>query len=148
MTEARKLQRVGAYGLAVSGGRVLLAQISKSTRGGVGQWMLPGGGVEHGEHPEATLVREFEEETGLSVAVGRLLEIESDQRIVPPHEGTHADVHTVMLVYSVTVVGGHPRGEVNGAMTAPSWVRITELDELPVFDAFRRILGRLLPLES
>jgi 8-oxo-dGTP diphosphatase len=36
-------------------------------------WNLPGGGVEHGELPTEAVVRETKEETGLDVAVERLV---------------------------------------------------------------------------
>jgi ADP-ribose pyrophosphatase YjhB (NUDIX family) len=38
-----------------------------------GLWSIPGGRVEPGEHDEAAIVREVAEETGLAVAVRRLL---------------------------------------------------------------------------
>ncbi len=37
------------------------------------RWNMPGGFVRHGEHPEATLVREVREETGLDAVVSQLL---------------------------------------------------------------------------
>ncbi|HLB52853.1 MAG TPA: NUDIX domain-containing protein [Chlamydiales bacterium] len=36
-------------------------------------WVLPGGGVEKGEDPQYSIVREFLEETGLKVEVDRLI---------------------------------------------------------------------------
>ena len=62
-------RRIGAYGVCQDAdGRVLLARGSaRGRRPGV--WQLPGGGVEHGEHPADAVVREFAEETGLTVEV-------------------------------------------------------------------------------
>jgi 8-oxo-dGTP pyrophosphatase MutT (NUDIX family) len=45
--------------------------------------MIPGGGVEHGEHLAEMIVREFLEETGLTVTIGELLYVGSDRRTVP-----------------------------------------------------------------
>ncbi|WLQ13422.1 NUDIX hydrolase [Hahella aquimaris] len=44
---------------------------ARTTR--AGQWCFPGGGVKHGETPEAACVREVQEETGLQVKVQRLV---------------------------------------------------------------------------
>ena len=40
-----------------------------------GRWSLPGGGLEVGETLEAGVAREIEEETGLTVAVGPVVEV-------------------------------------------------------------------------
>lgn len=49
-------------------GRILLQE--KTFEPG---WFLPGGGIDPGEHPEQTLVREVAEETGLIVKPGKIL---------------------------------------------------------------------------
>ncbi|HEX6935610.1 MAG TPA: NUDIX hydrolase [Actinomycetes bacterium] len=59
---AVRVQRVAAYGVVHdSAGRVLLARLTDRTSH-PGWWTLPGGGVDHGEHPEAAVVREVWEE--------------------------------------------------------------------------------------
>jgi len=50
-----------------------LVAIERRWPGGEGYSLVPGGRVENGERPEETVVREFQEETGLTVQVGRLL---------------------------------------------------------------------------
>jgi 8-oxo-dGTP diphosphatase len=60
-----------------------MVRIAPGPHGDGGKWMLPGGGVEHGEHPEETVVRELREETGYHVTVGALLEVGSDHRLLP-----------------------------------------------------------------
>lgn len=70
-----RYQRVeGAHVLVADGdGRILVV---RSTYMGPG-WMLPGGRVERGETPHAAAERETREETGLEVALERLLIVEA-----------------------------------------------------------------------
>ena len=103
--------------------------------------MLPGGGVEHGEHPASTVVREVEEETGFIVRVAALLEVGSDHRLLP----TGIDFHGVFTLYAVDVTGGSVRAEkTGGSSEAPTWMPIANLDETPMLDAVRGMLNRHL----
>ncbi len=103
-----KVRRIGAYGLCRDdAGRVLLARNSElSTFPGL--WTLPGGGVEQGEHPDDTVVREFAEETGLSVSVTGLRSVTADVFRLP-----HTDTweHSDRIFYDVQPVGGALRNE-------------------------------------
>lgn len=62
--------RVAIYGLFLREGRALMTR--SRTPGGL-ILNFPGGALEPGEDPEACLIREFREETGLIVRVGKLL---------------------------------------------------------------------------
>jgi 8-oxo-dGTP diphosphatase len=57
---------VVACALIDADGRVLIAQRPEG-KGMAGLWEFPGGKVEAGESPEATLIRELDEELGIAV---------------------------------------------------------------------------------
>ena len=103
--ELKPLRRIAAYAVCTdSSHRVLLVRHSPIS-GTPGVWSLPGGAVDHGEHPSDTVVRETAAETGLSVAVGRLRDVLADLRAVP-HRGV--TIHTDRLIYEVTLRGRQP----------------------------------------
>ncbi|MBG6069625.1 NUDIX domain-containing protein [Micromonospora ureilytica] len=68
-----------------------------------GVWRLPGGTVEHAEHPERTVVREVAEQAGLAVTVTRLLAVVAD--VVSFPEGDAA-LHADRLIFELST----PRG--------------------------------------
>jgi len=135
VTEIVPAQRLGASGIAVRDGRVLLTRVGTGLPEEIGWWVLPGGGVNHGEHPEAAAIREVHEETGLRTAIDRLVSVVSDRRLVGDH-----DLHFVYAVYAVTVIGGQLRDEANGDTVSPGWVPVSELPGLQVLPLTRRIL--------
>lgn len=65
-------ERNTTAGVLIQDGKYLIA---KRVEGGPvgGLWEFVGGKCQNGEPPEEALIREFEEELGISVAVGRLL---------------------------------------------------------------------------
>ena len=123
-----KVRRIGAYGLCRDGaGRVLLAHNS-SLSSFPGLWTLPGGGVEQGEHPDDTVVREFAEETGLRVRVIGLHSVTSDVFRLPQ---TDTWEHTDRIIYDVEVVGGDLRDEASGTTDRVAWVAPGEIPLMP-----------------
>ncbi|HEX7307745.1 NUDIX hydrolase [Lentzea sp.] len=125
-----KKQRVAAYGVCLNDeGEILLARWlgPKGKR-----WILPGGGLEHGEHPYDAVVREFEEETGHEVEVLRLLGIDSELREEPDR-----DYHALRVMYEVRIVGGELRYEVGGSTDFAQWFPLADvasLDRVPSVD--------------
>ncbi len=76
-----------------------------------GHWALPGGFVDIGEECDAACRREAAEETGLSVAIVRLLGVRSRPDRDPRG-------HTVSAVYLCRVTGGSLRGGDDAAEAA------------------------------
>lgn len=92
-------QRLAAYAVVTSERGVLLTQLSRET-GRPGLWILPGGGVEAGEAPDAAAAREVWEEAGQRISDARLWDVSSSHRVGDGREGTVEDFHAVRLIYS------------------------------------------------
>ncbi|ELS53281.1 NUDIX hydrolase [Streptomyces viridochromogenes] len=124
----RKKLRVAAYAICVRDGQVLLAR-SPAPRGGF-EWVLPGGGMEHGEDPYDTVVREVEEETGYLVEPTGLLGVDSSRRRFPGRFGRTVDHHGVRLVYEVRITGGDLRYEAAGSTDMAAWHPLADVTGL------------------
>jgi 8-oxo-dGTP diphosphatase len=141
MPSERKRQRIAAYGVCRDEeGRLLLARASSSLTVR-GRWFLPGGGIQHGESPTESLRREMDEETGLAVVVGPLLDVLSDVRTVPPDQ---TSLHTVRLIYRVDSWEGQLRAEANGTTDAVGWFTPDELTTLPLAHYVTTVVERRL----
>ncbi|MFG2953163.1 NUDIX hydrolase [Streptomyces sp. NPDC048291] len=124
----REKLRVAAYAVCVRDDRILLARSPADD--GTPEWVLPGGGMEHGEDPYDTVRRELVEETGYRIEVTGLLGIDSfHQRFT---RGTllsrTTDHHGVRIIYSGEIVGGELANEVNGSTDMAAW---HDLDDVP-----------------
>lgn len=88
--------RPSVYGVVIERGKVLLSK----------QWDgydFPGGGVEIGESIEEALKREYFEETGIRVKVGRILACENDFFKLPS-SGKY--VQSILMYYLCKRTGG------------------------------------------
>ncbi|MDH6434404.1 8-oxo-dGTP diphosphatase [Streptomyces sp. SAI-144] len=121
----RKTLRVAAYAICVRDGQILLA---RWIDGGRPEWTLPGGGMEHGEDPHDTVLREVEEETGYRVEVTSLLGVRSHRPPLRRRFGRTVDHHGVGLVYEARITGGELRFEVGGSTDMAQW---HDLDAVP-----------------
>ncbi|MFE2585561.1 NUDIX hydrolase [Streptomyces sp. NPDC059378] len=121
---------MAAYAVCVREGQVLLAR--SSAPDGTPEWVLPGGGMEHGEDPYDTVRRELAEETGYRIEVTGLLGVHSVRHAVPRTGLRRAtDHHGVRLVYEGRVVGGELRNEVGGSTDLAAWQDLTAVPGLP-----------------
>ncbi|MFJ6723535.1 NUDIX hydrolase [Streptomyces sp. NPDC091281] len=132
----RENLRVAAYAVCVRDGHLLLAR--SPAPDGTPEWVLPGGGMEHGEDPHDTVVRELFEETGYTVEVTGLLGVDSVRRSFP-RRGLRrpVDHHGVRLLYEARVAGGDLRPETGGSTDLAAWHPLTEvpaLTRIPLVD--------------
>jgi 8-oxo-dGTP diphosphatase len=140
-----KIRRIGAYGVVRDpGGRVLLARGSH-LGAFPGIWSLPGGGVEQGEDPPDTVVREVYEETGLTVRVAGLHSVFADVARLPY---TELDEHTDRIVYDLEWIGGNLRNEQEGTTDLVDWAGPAELDSWPLMPFTARVLGLPAPVRA
>ena len=147
--EPVRKQRISARALLrrVHDGRdeVLLARVSSAGFSAAGTWTLPGGGIDHGEHPEDSVRREVHEETGLDIEVVRVLGVASRHFTGPSPRGELEDFHGLHVVYDarVTSPGDEPRVvEVDGTTDAVAWVPLREITDgtRPVLDVVHEAL--------
>ena len=144
--EPPRVTRVAAYAVCVDETqRILLCRLAPgATRDRDGWWTLPGGGLEHGEHPRDGVLRELAEETGLAGVVVELLEIDSWSRVFPAWGDVAAgDLHSVGILYRVQITGGTLRPEQDGTTDEARWFTLDEARDAPIVEIVELALGRI-----
>jgi ADP-ribose pyrophosphatase YjhB (NUDIX family) len=139
------VQRPAAYAVLVDEARerMLLTRLSGRTSARGRTWTLPGGGIDHGEHPLRGLEREVYEETGLPYTSGELLDIGSRHFVGRAPSGRLEDFQGLRLVYAGSVPIDVPPQviEVDGSTDAAAWVRLADLDRYNTVPAVRESLA-------
>jgi ADP-ribose pyrophosphatase YjhB (NUDIX family) len=136
---------VGVGGVVIAGGRALL--VRRATEPLRGEWSIPGGLLEAGETLAAGVVRELQEETGLTVRVVELIEaldrIFADPAAVPGAPGgtpAKPRYHYVILDYLCEKIAGEPRA--GGDVTDVAFVREAELPDYSLSPHTLRVLSK------
>jgi len=113
---------VGVGAVIIDRGRVLL--VKRGSPPMLGQWTIPGGVVELGETLRSAAEREAQEETGLTVQVGEVIEV--IDRILPGDDG-RTQFHYVLVDFLCSVVQGEARAGSDAAEVA--WAAENELEK-------------------
>ncbi|PVB61552.1 (deoxy)nucleoside triphosphate pyrophosphohydrolase [Labrenzia sp. 011] len=128
-----KIVLVAACALVDVDGRILLAQRPEG-KSMAGLWEFPGGKVEDGERPEETLIRELDEELGITV---------KEACLAPLTFASHAyeDFHLLMPLFICRRWDGVARGLENQAL---KWVRAGRLRDYPMPAADEPLIPHIL----
>lgn len=91
------MKRHSAVGILIQDGRVLLLKRHADDKALPGKLCLPGGKVEKGEHMYQAMIREFVEETGITVTKYKFLDSKESDRFYIHFYVVEADNYSVTL---------------------------------------------------
>lgn len=97
-------------GVVIHEGKVLLARHTYG--GGAGKLIVPGGYVETGETPQAALIREYEEETGVTVKPENII-------------GIRFNMHDWYVAFKARYISGSPKSDYD-ENSEVVWMEVTE----------------------
>jgi mutator protein MutT len=132
---------VGVGAVIVKAGRVLL--VKRRYEPLAGRWSIPGGTLELGETLETGVAREMQEETGLEIEVGPVIEVfdrivfDADKRV---------RYHFVLVDYLCWPIGGELQAgsDVDEAVM----VHPASLDEYDLTEKAREVIARALEVAT
>ena len=124
-TEHRPRVRVAA--VVVHQGRILMAEHEKNGRC---YWLLPGGGVQHGESLDDALRRELWEEAWLRVKPGRVLFV--NDTITPD-----ATRHILHITMEASIVSGEAKLGTDHRVKRIAWLTPAQLKGITVYPNLR-----------
>ncbi|HNT75927.1 MAG TPA: NUDIX domain-containing protein [Anaerolineae bacterium] len=121
----------GAYGLCRNpSGHLLLVRLADGVD--KGRWTLPGGGVEWGEHPDAAVLRELEEETGITDIQSAQVTAIFSRTYLRSEDHPYDSVHYIGIIYDLTLGHFELRDEHHGTTDHCRWFDEHQVRQLPL----------------
>jgi 8-oxo-dGTP diphosphatase len=117
--------------------------VLRETEPAKGLWSIPGGLLELGERVADGVKREVREETGLEVAVDRLLDVIDN--IVYDEEGRIC-YHYVLIDYLCRPSLGDLKAATD--VKEARWIKLTDVDRLPTTKTLKRLLAQAHLMEE
>jgi mutator protein MutT len=132
---------IGVGAIVVDGGRVLL--VKRGHEPLKDEWSLPGGAVELGETLETAIAREVQEETGLTVEVGPIVDVldrlryDTDGRV---------KYHYVLVDFLCRPTGGTLACASDA--DAAAWATLEDLQHLGVAEATISVIQKAIARQA
>jgi ADP-ribose pyrophosphatase YjhB (NUDIX family) len=121
----------GAYGLCRDpSNQLLLVRITDGLD--KGKWTLPGGGIEWGEHPDDTVLRELEEETGITDVRSLQVTALYSHKYCRSENFPYDSVHHIGIIYDLTLGNFDIRSEQDGTTDRCEWFTESQVRQLPL----------------
>jgi len=137
-----RFTHIGVYGVLKKNDKVLL--IKKGRGPHTGKWDFPGGSIEFGEEPYHTLIREFEEETGITQLIGTIKTTLSYTLIWPFKENQLEEMHHIGIIYDVELKDEtfnlRTDGDGHDSLGA-EWINVQDLKDMPVTPFVKNIFS-------
>jgi 8-oxo-dGTP diphosphatase len=152
MRSLPRRQRVAAYAVILRDDHILLSRLAAHIAPDE-LWTLPGGGLDHGEHPRDAVLREVFEETGLRASVGETARVYSAHLPGAWRDGTRVDAHALRLVYDGWVATDAPSPRVveeDGSTSEAAWIPVAKVldGSLPVVGLVTEALADHRPFQQ
>lgn len=129
---------VGVGAVVQRGRRILL--IRRANEPGRGLWSIPGGLVEVGETLREAARREVEEETGIKVKIGELLDV--TENIIVDENG-RVKFHYVLIDFRAEPASGDEKLTPSSEALEARWFTPEEMKGLPLTRTVRRLLKKM-----